>query len=124
MAGRQATGQRELRAGDLAPGGHSGWLCRERRGELSAARDSSCGRSGREPRPIGGGPLLGAGLPPGPESLPADALPLPHLKGNSPPRQAVLDQGGIHSVRWLGELAREGRPGAGVGLGLSGRKER
>lgn len=74
--------------------------------------------------PHWGGPLLGAGLPPGPASLPADALPLPHLKGNSPPRQAVLDQGGIHSVRWLGELAREGRPGAGVGFGLSGRKER
>ena len=84
----------------------------------------AAGGAAGSPAPWGGGPLLGAGLPPGPASLPADALPLPHLKGNSPPRQAVLDQGGIHSVRWLGELAREGRPGAGVGLGLSGRKER
>lgn len=85
----------------------------------------AAGGAAGSPAPLGG-PLLGAGLSRGPASLPADALPLPHLKGNSPPppRQAVLDQGGIHSVRWRGELAREERPGARVGLGLSGRKER
>ena len=107
-AGRQAAGQRELGAGDLAPGGHSGWLCRERRGELSAARDSSCGRSRREPRPVGGAaawsrPLSGSSEPA--RRRPPAAPPQRQLAPPSPPSRP--------RPRWDSQCPVAGRAGAG-----------